>query len=562
MKNSKPLFLFIVLFILYLMPILVFGENSYVPIHDTLDSEVPWRVVLAHSGKGLDFSSDAVIEQVMNGIPRACFPSGLNATVWLYFIFAPFMAYLINYLIVHTVAFIGMYLLLKHHLLKETDDGWVIPAVSFCFAILPFSAFYGLSIAGQPLLLFSFLNLLRKRAGAYDVILFLLFPFYYSFPHVGPFIICALLLIFVHSWYSEKKPNVKALLCIVMFTLVSLFVENGLIRLMLSADFTSQRAAWGGSGLGFTGAVAESVSMFFDGNPAAAASFHQTYIMIAAVIAVTAGFFLRTDIRRLLILIGICFLISLWYGFSGWDALNTLRDNIPILRSFQWNRFYWLAPAAWYLIFALSLSAVRRMRYGNIAAVLLVALQINTLVINSDAQSQLEQSFRAVRGESVSLITYKRFFSERLFSRISRYIGKPQRSYRIVSIGLHPAVAQYNGFYTLDSYQNVYPLVYKVMFRRIIAKELDKSRRWKEYFDGWGDRCYVFSAELKSMYVRKKSGIKIRNLQLNTGALREMGGGYVLSAAEILNHEQNQLSYLGKFEDAGSPWEIYLYRVK
>ncbi|MDA6131502.1 DUF6044 family protein, partial [Escherichia coli] len=61
--------------------------------------------------------------------------------------------------------------------------------------------------------------------------------------------------------------------------------------------------------------------------------------------------------------------------------------------------------------------------------------------------------------------TVRQFYAEEQFSAIKEYIGLPQEDYRVASIGLHPAIAQYNGFYTLDSYNNFYPLTYKYQFR-------------------------------------------------------------------------------------------------
>ena len=69
----------------------------------------------------------------------------------------------------------------------------------------------------------------------------------------------------------------------------------------------------------------------------------------------------------------------------------------------------------------------------------------------------------------------------------------PVEDYRVASIGIHPAIAQYNGFYTLDTYNNFYPLSYKHEFRKIIEKELEKNKKIRNYFDAWGGRCYFFT---------------------------------------------------------------------
>ena len=101
-------------------------------------------------------------------------------------------------------------------------------------------------------------------------------------------------------------------------------------------------------------------------------------------------------------------------------------------------------------------------------------------------------------------ISFHQFYSPELFAEIKDHIGKPQQSYRVVSLGMHPGIALYNGFYLADGYLSDYPLEYKHRFRKVIAAELAKNEDIKDYFDGWGARCYLFSAELDKRFVLTK----------------------------------------------------------
>ena len=158
--------------------------------------------------------------------------------------------------------------------------------------------------------------------------------------------------------------------------------------------------------------------------------------------------------------------------------------------------------------------------------------------------------------------TYRQFFAEDLFAQIDADIGLSQESYRIINIGLHPAIAQYNGFYTLDGYSNNYPLEYKYRFRNIISYELAKDEELRTYYDEWGSRCYVLVDELdKNFYCTKEANIVINNLQLNTTALYDMGCSYVFSAVNISNYLANSLDLSGVYEHEDSAWRIYLYEV-
>ena len=129
----------------------------------------------------------------------------------------------------------------------------------------------------------------------------------------------------------------------------------------------------------------------------------------------------------------------------------------------------------------------------------------------------------------------KEFYAEELFSQIKDHIGLPARDYRVASVGLHPAIAQYNGFYTLDSYNNFYPLHYKHEFRKIIENELEKNKQIRTYFDEWGGRCYLFTDELGKHYMFKKtSKKKLEEVQFNLEHFKKMGGTYFFSSVPIV----------------------------
>ena len=122
--------------------------------------------------------------------------------------------------------------------------------------------------------------------------------------------------------------------------------------------------------------------------------------------------------------------------------------------------------------------------------------------------------------------SFREFYASDQFKQIKRFIGRPTDSYRVASIGLHPAIAQYNGFYTLDTYANIYPLKYKYQFRKIIAKELDKNPALKRYFDEWGAAATCLLTSLENITRSKEHKEKITNLELNTEAFKN-GGQYI-----------------------------------
>jgi hypothetical protein len=221
----------LLVFIVYLLPRVILGKDSFVTINDNLDSEIIWRVVLAKSGLAFKFSGN--IEQIMNGIPREFLVSGYNLATGIYLIFEPFIAYVINEILVHLVAFLGMYFLLKEHILKKEKEILIIWGVSLCFSFIPFLSIYGLSVAGQPLLFYAFLNILKQKSRLRDFVIIFIFALYSSLVLSGFFIILSLIMVFIVHSILFKKINKKFLLGLLILVIVYLFVEFSLLKVIL-----------------------------------------------------------------------------------------------------------------------------------------------------------------------------------------------------------------------------------------------------------------------------------------------------------------------------------------
>ncbi len=557
---SDKHYLFYLLFLIYLLPMLFLREDAYVTIHDNLDSEISWYTVLARSG--VLFDPNAQVEQIMNGIPRVCLPSTWNVVTWLFVIFEPFTAYLVNYIFVHFIAFIGMYLLLFRHMGAIGISRSLAMAVSLCFAILPFYSIYGLSIAGQPLLLFVFLNLFKKHGRVFDYLVILLFSIYSSLFFFGVFAIVLLIGWIILDWIQNNELNRQAMLGVVLLGSMYTLVEYDLINAMLSHQFVSHRTEFDFHALSipFYQSIKRAAVNFVFGQYHAA-SLHQFIIVVAVPLSIIFGYVNKQHsvLNILFRILVLNLLFSIIYGFQHWDGLIPLKEKIQLAYTFNWARFHWLHPTLWYIVFALTLVVITRIgrNTGKYIAIGLIAFQASFNLIHNPEWEQVIPYINDL--SNAPPMSYRQFFAEDLFGQIREYIGKPVEDYRVVSIGLHPSIAQYNGFYTLDSYQHNYPLTYKHQFRRIIAPELAKNNRWEQYFDGWGSRCYVFVDGVDNFMVTKEQSSTIEHLSLDTTELLKMGGQYIFSAVKIENEDNIRL--LQVFEDSRYPWRIYLYQV-
>ncbi|HIJ05694.1 MAG: putative membrane protein YkoS [Methanomicrobiales archaeon 53_19] len=563
-KEYRYIIIALVVLALYLAPFYIMGEDTPTLVHDNLDSNVIFFTVLSHSGQTFG-SMDATIPQIMNGIPRNSFGSEFNVIQWFYLFFEPYTAYIINLTLMHIIAFIGMYLLLSRHILKE-EATLIVVGVSLAFALLPFWPSGGLSVAGMPLLLFAFLNIRSGQLNAIDWVIVGLMPLYSSFALTGFFVLVALSVFWLYDLIVTRKPNFYFFIAIGLLCLVYCLVEYRLfISMFLDTGYISHRVefAQGFVPLDFGSALQQSVKNFFLGQYHAA-SLHTYFIGLCTAIACLILFIKKKRCDLFFILIGLCVLISLFYGFISSEYLLFIR-SFPLFHGFNLGRFHFLHPLLWFIIFALALAIIHSHRpHGKQIASILLILQITFLFTCAYVAIGGEYQYGGPVLFLTSQYSWEEFYSPGLFSEIDETISLPKDSYRVVSIGMHPAISQYNGFYTLDGYQANYPLEYKHSFRRIIEKELDKSEKFQEYFDYWGSRCYVFSSELEDNHSMntKDNPRRIENLEINSDALYEMGGRYVFSAVEILNCQENNLVLLDVFEREDSPWRIWVYSVK
>lgn len=568
------IFITIVVFCFYILPYIFLRDLAYIHVHDNLDSAFLSYHHLASSGYVFPFNTDVIFENIMNGLPIWCLPSCLFV-VLLFYIFGSLAGYIINDVIVHIVSFIGMYLLLKEYFIRGIRSQYIVIALSLCFALVPFKSEYGISVSGQPLLLYAFLNILNKKQNIRDYIVIVFFPFYEYFSFAGIFIVCALSIISVADTIRKKKFNYHFLIWVIIFVILCCMAEYRLIYAgFFARDFVAHRVEMDLTtfrGMDFVSNIYETLHLIIR------TQYHtgsfRTYAVILAF--TTAIVFVWRKMRPKgilcwlpLAIVTIC-LISAFYRY--WiSSIGSGNYFIQLLKTFQVNRIYVLLPFLWFLLFGVSLREISKFKKYNYIIYSLLILHLALVGIENEEYKinllQLKCKIFATKFEKrmEKWANFKGFFATNLFSEIKKYINSPSENYRVVSIGMHPSIAQYNGFYTLDSYQSIYPLEYKHKFRNIIAKELEKNRALKVYFDDWGSRCYVFAAELKDkcfLNCSKHNTYTIDNLEINTKALKELGGKYIISCVYINNFEKLNLTFEKYFEDESAYWKIYLYKV-
>ena len=112
-----------------------------------------------------------------------------------------------------------------------------------------------------------------------------------------------------------------------------------------------------------------------------------------------------------------------------------------------------------------------------------------------------------------------------------------------MSIGIDPMIAAMNDIKVIDGYYSIYPLSYKIKFRKIIERELEKNIKLKNYYDDWGSRVYAFYSDEN-------------NIMLNFQSAKTLGANYVISKFPIKNNELKIIC-----SKCNNSSDIFLYKI-
>ena len=589
----------LVLSCLFMIPYFLLGGGSIVTYHDQLDGELFSYLLTA---KYL-LTDIRVYPEIMNGLPAAGAVPPAPLFVLLYAAFKPFTAFMISQWIIYLTAFLGMYLLL----MRLTGREFISFSIAVIFMLMPFYPVYGLCIPGQPLLFFAVLALFDKerrsavsssfprKAGYYfsaDSIFYYLIIFFYGISSslVLAGFACLLLLggsALIHTITAlrlKKRGSLSLWFSLIVLLASYISVNSGLIRQVLfpGNTYISHKTEMVLSPQNFSDYFKEA----FTTGISYAQSFHR--VLFILMLFCLLLFFINAVVKKESLFSGsdklpllkalrvllFIFLTCLFYAFYHGHFITEIRNiSGGILKTFNLDRVCWLLPTAWCILAGYLLSFIASLRehktaarscslclkYGIISATL--GIWGITVLLHSPLRPNLS---KLLKGGDYYALDWDRFFAEDIFSQIDSAIGKPKDSYHVISVGIYPAAAAYNGFYCLDGYSNNYPLEYKHTFRRIMEDELEKSDYIRDFFDNWGNRCYITTAEQANYYTfEKKWNSVIYDLDLNTDVLKELDCRYVFSAAYLMNAEEKGLTLLREapFETEGSWYHIYVYAV-
>jgi len=598
LKQPKiVLYLSISVLIYYLAPYFIHGQNLYISAYDNLDSTVVMNKILAQSGM-IFADSNAIVPNMMGGLPRHTYGSEFSVILWLYYFFSPFTAYVINDVFMHLVAFGSMWLFLRRHVFAPVRNNILIIATgSLYFAIIPYWGGAGISVPAIPLVVYAFLNIRNKNSTWLDWAILVLIPFYSSFILVYFFVLLLAGLYWIFDSIRKKNFQWQFFCAIALMTAVFLLVEYRLIySTFIHQDFVSHRSEFA---VIFANPALQCYRLamlnFLNGAAWVKGNHYQFLLplmVLALLVSLRRGRYNLKDTFFIISIFGLAFAVELWGiifrgiyfapvtfvllvmyilwkreenkqlawiiigilvialegGFWFYEGLKPLDEKFPFLHSFNMSRFAFIEPFLWALAATYTVWIIqKKLRYSAVIIYLFMAGILYVAVHNSLFQYEEKNSN-----------TYKNYYATGIFDQIQDYIAKPQSSYRIASIGIVPAIPLYNNFYTIDGYSPNYPLEYKHKFEKIFEKERSKNSTIDGLFHNWGSKCYVFTHN--TMFEQKNTAKNLIDIELNTTVMRQLGAQYLITPVKIPN-PQSQLRYHRSFTEGNAYWMVYLYEI-
>lgn len=591
-KRQKSIwFLFgIVCMTLTVIPNLLLGENSIFTYHDQLDGEMIAYILQA---KHL-FSGD-ILPEFMGGMWKTSLTLPAPAFVLLFLQGNYLVALVAMQLVGRLVGFAGMYLLS----LEATENSFIAAAAGVFYGLLPFLPVYGLSQYGIPLLFWCVLQTGRRKHLALSYSYVALYALTSSLVLVGFGLLgMGALLLLWKLWRGRGKKrrwDVMLRFFAEWLLLCGIYIAENfrLLAQMLGIgqDSVSHKAEYALNAEGFWPAFLRNLL-----NGGQHSEGYQRLFVLSLLIALTAGFFVfwkiekgkqpfweiirQNGISKCIKCIGFCVGWNLFFSVTaalwGGSVGVALRNSLGAMRAFQMDRVLWITPCLWYLCFACGATVLWNLRgqCRSVSGRMTTSICVAVTVIAAGATgiwillaSDIKSNIQKLRNPDYGILSYRDYYAVGVMEQVRDFLtertGAGQEAYLTVSLGIDPAAALYHGFYCLDGYSNNYSLSYKHKFRQVLEPELEKSDYLKSYFDGWGNRCYLFSAECPGYYTIEKNCFYFQDYDLNINALREMGCSYLLSAAYIQNADEQGLVLMNEtpFETADSYYRIYVYEL-
>jgi hypothetical protein len=530
---------FFITFCIYFIP----SQNHPIRVHDTFDGNFTSRHVLIQSGHFFSTNPNTIVPGIMNGLPRGVFFRFTELTGLLMFFFGSLTGFSMTFILVRLIAFFGIFFFGKDHLNIPKSQIGVLLLVSVMFACLPVFVVHGTTVAGIPFLLWASYNLLKNQKEMISFLVILFFALWSNFVLVGFHITLVLGILFFIDSIKKKKVNRNTFLGITILVITYIFSDYMLFYLHgMDENYISSRSSFERElGLNFNGVIGGAFTSFFTGDYSTANYFGYLFAPLFLWFAYKLCTE-RTDDKYSLDLIffSITVLSAFFINLLDWKGMSLFYEKFSFANTFNFKRFTSILPGFFFLTVLIATVKWNTVysKWGTYFTSSLIVLLYVFIWRGNISYNNSGFNNTGIKIEGEEVTTFNQFFDPSLYNSIKREMGKDSTS-NIIHFGLSPSPSKYAGIHVLDDYQGDYPKSYKIQFRKVIKKELEKSTDLKYYFDNWGARCYLYSSNSFKNTLAKKYGHPYEpKLEINTQQLKEMNCHYILSTILIGNAEE------------------------
>ena len=554
------------------VPYIILGMDSIIPYHDQLDGEM---IAYMYQAKYL-FSGSDKIPEFLNGASKTALIAPAPLAVLLFKVFPPFTAYMFMQMTCQFISYIGMYFCIR----LFTDKGLIALITALLFTYIPFLPVYGLAQYGAPMLLLSIYYLYFKKHTLFSYIYIALYTVMSSlvlcgFAWLGIWLLGLVILAIIRKLSVHREMVIGFAIMLVLYVVTNISLLGQVLG--ITAGIVSHKTEYVLNAKPFWSTFIQYLK-YNDTH----SSDHHIWILYLVCIVVgvlwfgnsRVGSILKSEskviiFKRNLLTVILVVIVSICFAAAIWDTSYLVQIRKGALGSFQFNRLLWIVPPLWYLELGLCLEILWSLKgaFKFLGFVVSVPMILYGGFITLQ-DSMLKPCLQEILLEDYETISFSDYYAIGVMEQVEAYIeeaeGLQKPEYKVASLGIDPAAALYHGFYCVDGYSNNYDLEYKHSFRKVIEPELERNEWLKNYYDTWGNRCYLFFSEIPGYYNIERNSFWFKDLQLNTAALKELGCDYILSAAYIVNAEENALELMREepFNTDSSYYQIFIYKIK
>ena len=577
------------------------GDSAQIGIADNLDLFQAQYQMLKNTKT---FFAQGAEAPFLHGVSRDVLPGELSVEALFYALLPSLAAYWTMYFFKVILSMTSFVLLMKElekkGCLREKISGEAVEQMrggnaawnlallgGLAYGILNLFPSFGISFASIPLLVWMVLRLegAEKKQTIWWFTGIFCYPLVSYFSYFGIFLLGYLLIAFL--WRSiagsirahRGQADVRLLGAFFVLAAGYVLCEYRLFRQMLLGSEATIRDTMVQTSLSGKEILQWIWDVLVNGVGMHCESAHRFVVLPVCLLyflILNAGYLRRREgkgARR--DLYNLCVLILLFnsvvYGLYYLEPFRSFVEKLlPPLKGFQFSRTAFFNPFLWYGMFTIALYRLycRLTAHCRKAAALtwgLMGAAILSVLLYGNSYNDLLHTAKSEARKLAGLskentLSYGEFYSEDLFREACRQIDYDGEW--AVAYGFHPAVLEYNGISTLDGYLGFYPQSYKEEFRRVIAPALSANEGARRYYDEWGARCYLYSADQPTIVEAVRNYPHPEGeIAIDPDALQELGCKYLFSRIRITNATEKELTLLCTCSSEESPYILYVYQV-